>query len=84
MGERERGRTGESARERERQRRGRGREKKPVRKRLSVKSSLAGDVFCLVTAGTAAGQSDHQVGLSEEGLPAYNAIPLVFPFYLKE
>lgn len=30
---------------------------RPVRGRLSV-SSVAGDVFCLVTAGTTTGQSD--------------------------
>ena len=34
-----------------------GEKKKPVRERLSV-SSVTGDVFCLVTAGTAIGQSD--------------------------
>lgn len=38
----------------------RRREKKPVRERLSV-SWVAGDVFCLVTAGTAIGQSDQHV-----------------------
>lgn len=32
----------------------------PVRGRLSV-SSVAGDVFCLVTAGTTTGQSDLHV-----------------------
>lgn len=37
-----------------------GGKKKPVRGRLSV-SSVAGDVFCLVTAGTAIGQSDQHV-----------------------
>ena len=37
-----------------------GERKKPVRGRLSV-SSVAGDVFCLVTAGTAIGQSDQHV-----------------------
>lgn len=34
--------------------------KKPVSERLSV-SSVTGDVFCLVTAGTAIGQSDQHI-----------------------
>lgn len=41
---------------------------KSVRKRLSVKSVLAGDVFCLVTARAATDQSDCFIALSEVGL----------------
>lgn len=51
--------------------------KKSGRKRLSVKSVLAGVVFCLVTAGAVTDQSDclHMyIALSEAGLVLFSAI----------
>jgi len=38
-----------------------GNERKPVSERLSM-SSVTGEVFCLVTAGKALGQSHHFAG----------------------
>lgn len=55
---------------------------KSVRKRLSVKSVLAGNAFCLVTAGAAAHQSDCFIALSGVGLHSFSDILLALPLSL--
>lgn len=62
-----------------------GRERKKfVRKRLSVKSMLAGDGFCLVTAGRATNQSDCFIGANEVDLVSFSAMRLVLSLCLWE